>query len=197
MTWMAFIMPAYIKAINWQQCLLVCCALLFSQSSYAEGFTIRSVDTRLDDKVYLLNAAIDFDFSSDALEALQNGVPIIIKVKIKVEKQRNWWFDNTIAELEQEYLLLYHSLSQKYIVNNINSREQKDYNSLSTALNSLGTIESLPILDAQLVKAGNQYIVYIKTYLDLERLPAPMRPIAYISTEWQLESDWYQWPLQQ
>lgn len=160
-------------------------------------FTIRSVETRLQNQVYLLNANIDYRFSEVTLEALQNGVPLIVLLDIEVEQQRNWWLNKSVAELQQGYLLLYHALSEKYIVNNLNSGAQENYDSLRSAIAALGRIKDLPIIDAQLVDRSNRYIVSLHTHLDLEALPAPMRPLAYISSQWRLESDWYTWPLQQ
>jgi hypothetical protein len=168
-----------------------------ARCAHADGFTIRSVSTHLQDKVYLLDANIDYQFSDTALEALRNGVPLIVLLDIKVEEQHSWWLNKTIAELQQGYLLLYHALTEKYIVNNLNSGAQDNYEQLSTALNALGKVKDLPILDAQLATKGNRYIVRLRTRLDLESLPAPMRPLAYISSDWRLESDWYEWPLQQ
>lgn len=167
-----------------------------SASAHARGFTIRSVATHLQDKVYLLDADIDYRFSDTALKALRNGVPLIVLLDIKVEQQRSWWFNKTIADLQQGYLLLYHALTEKYIVNNLNSGAQDNYERLSTALKALGQVKDLPILDAHLVNKGDHYIVRLRTRLDLESLPAPMRPLAYISSDWRLESDWYEWPLQ-
>jgi len=163
----------------------------------ANGFTIRSVSTHLEDKVYQLDANIDYQFSDSALEALRNGVPLIVLLDIKVEQKRNWWLNKTIADLQQGYLLLYHALTEKYIVNNLNSGAQDNYERLSTALNALGKVKDLPILDAHLADTDAHYIVRLRTRLDLESLPAPMRPLAYISSDWHLESDWYEWPLQQ
>lgn len=151
----------------------------------------------MQDKVYLLDANIDYQFSHTAMEALRNGVPLIVLLDIKVEKKRSWWFNKTIADLQQGYLLLYHALTEKYIVNNLNSGAQNNYESLSTALDRLGQVKDLPILDAHLVNNDDRYIVRLRTRLDLESLPAPMRPLAYISSDWHLESDWYEWPLQQ
>ena len=42
-----------------------------------------------------------------------------------------------------------------------------------------------------------RYQVKMRTFLDIESLPAPMRPLAYISSDWQLDSDWVSWPLTQ
>lgn len=163
----------------------------------AQDFTVRSVETHLHDRVYLLDASIDYQFSNAALEALRNGVPLIVLLDIQVEQERSWWLNKTIAELQQGYLLLYHALTEKYIVNNLNSGAQENYDRLNAAITALGKVKDLPILDSQLATSGNRYVVRLKTHLDLESLPAPMRPLAYISSAWRLESDWYKWPLQQ
>lgn len=173
---------------------LICLAWITNAS--AQGFTIRSVETHLADKVYQLSAQVDYHLTPQVLEALQNGVPIVIAIDIKVEKERNWWLNKTVAELKQGYMLLRHSLSEKYIVNNLNSGVQKDFSRIEDAIEALGHVDSLPILDAKLVDNGSHYRVLLRTYLDIEALPAQVRPLAYLSSPWRLESEWYQWPLQ-
>lgn len=168
---------------------------IFTSKSHAEGFKILAAETKLKENVFLLEANMDLTFSSDALEALRSGVPLIVLINIEVEKDRNWWWDKTIAELEQGYLLLYHALSEKYIIHNLNSGSQQNFSSLSTALFSLSNFQDLPLIDKNLLDEGSDYYVRLRTYLDIESLPAPMRPIAYISSQWQLESDWFSWPL--
>ena len=193
-------MPLYISVSKSARyfLILLCLSLGWAHASSAQGFDIRQVQTQLVDRVYVLNAEIDYQFSKPALEALENGVPLIILVDIEVERVRQWWLNKDIAELQQGYLLLYHALTEKYIVNNLNSGVQENYDTLSGALGALGNIEMLPILDAKLAENdGDNYVVHVHTYLDLESLPAPMRPIAYISTHWRLESEWSQWPLEQ
>ncbi|MCW8901320.1 MAG: DUF4390 domain-containing protein [Gammaproteobacteria bacterium] len=166
-----------------------------SQAEQANGFRILSASTHLNKNVFQLEAKINLNFSDDALEALRSGVPLIILLNIEVLKDRNWWWDKTVAELEQGYLLLYHALSEKYIIHNLNSGAQKNYGSLNAALYSLSNIHEFPLIDKNLLEAGDEYYARIRTYLDIESLPAPMRPIAYISSQWQLESDWFTWPL--
>jgi hypothetical protein len=190
----------YIRCSNFLRVTPILVALLLcSPISYAanDAFTIRSVETRLVDQVYTLSAKIDFHFSEPALEALQNGVPLIVLIDLEVQRERSWWLNKDIAELQQGYLLLYHALTEKYIINNLNSGAQENYDTLNAAVTALGTIEDLPILDAKLAENSGHYVVSLHAYLDLEALPAPMRPIAYISSKWRLESEWYEWPLQQ
>ena len=199
MEWMVFFMHSY-KSTRPNTLLfaaLLCLFIsgIFATSSHAEGFRILAAETKLKNNVFLLEANMDLKFSVDALEALRSGVPLIVLVNIEVLKDRNWWWDKTIAELEQGYLLLYHALSEKYIIHNLNSGSQQNFNSLNTALHSLSNLRDLPLIDKNLLEEGDNYYVRLRTYLDIESLPAPMRPIAYISSQWQLESDWFTWQL--
>ena len=169
--------------------------VLFSRPSFAEGFRVLAAETKVKDHVIQLDANLDLKFSEDALEALRSGVPLIVLVNIEIHKDRNWWWDKSIAELEQGYLLLYHALSEKYIIHNLNSGAQNNFASLNSALHSLSNIRNFPLIDKNLLEQDENYYVRMRTYLDIEALPAPMRPIAYISSQWQLESDWFSWPL--
>lgn len=175
---------------------LLLLALLLPGLALAKGFSIRSVETRLLDEVYLLDTRLDLAFSDEAQKALQSGIPIIILLDIEVEKLRSWWWNKTVAELQQGYLLLYHALTEKYILHNLNSGAQHDYTSLGASLSAMSQIRGLPLIDAALLDKGQLYQLRLKVHLDIESLPAPMRPLAYISSDWQLASDWYTWPLQ-
>ncbi len=198
-------MPASIRhdkwtiSRHWLAVLLVAAATLLPlQPSQAEdAFTIKSLETKLVNGVYQLDCRIDYRFSEEALAALQNGVPFLILLNIEVEQVR-WYWNKNLAELEQGYLLLYHALSEKFILHNLNSGVQDHYASLGAALNALGRVNNLPLLDAKLLVPDARYQVRVRTYLDIESLPAPMRPLAYISSDWKkLDSDWVSWPLTQ
>ena len=160
------------------------------------GFSIQSLQTLMRDRVYLLNVNFNYNFSNEAIEALEHGVPLLILVDVEILTPRWWWSNKTIADLEQGYLLLYHALSESYVIHNLNSGTQNNFVSLPQALEFLSQIKELPILDANLLDPKNDYYLRVRTHLDIESLPAPMRPLAYISSDWQLSSDWYEWPLQ-
>jgi len=185
------------KRTHWRTlCLLFYAGTFLPGQLHAEGFQIHSVETHLHEHVYQLDSQVDFSLSEEAQKALKSGIPIIILLDIQVEKIRGWWWNKTVAELQQGYLLLYHALTEKYIVNNLNSGAQYDYTSLGATLSALGRIKDLPLIDSSLLERDNHYRVKLRARLDIESLPAPMRPLAYISSDWQLASDWYIWPLQ-
>lgn len=159
------------------------------------GFVVREASLVLRDNVYHLNARIDYRLSQEAINAVRNGVPLILAMDIHVERQRDWWLNQDVATLTQNYLLLYHALTEKYVIHNLNSGTQENYIHLDTALWSLGRVEALPVIDANLLETGAEYNIALRARVDIESLPAPMRPLAYISSDWQLQSDWYTWSL--
>ncbi len=161
-------------------------------AAHAEQFVVRDAATELNHDVYQLNARIDYNFSSDVLNALENGVPITLRIDIEVQRKRRWWVNETVATLEQRYQLTYHAFSDQYLVRNLNSNALYTFPSLGLAIDAIGTLNAYPLLDARFVDANDQYKVDLRTELDIEALPAPLRPIAYLTPAWRLSSDWYE-----
>lgn len=161
----------------------------------AEDFTIRAASAHLAGEVYLVNASIDYRFSPRALEALKSGVPLTIRIDLVIEQSRDYWTDLTVAELEQRYQIQYHALSGLYVLRNLNSGASELFSSLDLALISLGVVNDLPLIDENLMEAEARYEIAMRAELEIDSLPAPLRPFAYVTPSWWMESDWYRWSL--
>lgn len=160
-------------------------------------FSVREATAHLQDDVYLLDADIDFRFSDASMEALSNGIPLVLEIQIKVERRRGWLWNDNIAALSQRHSLQYHALSDRYVVHNLNTGQRQSYTTLDDALFVLGRVREFPMLDRRLLESGNDYVASVRAALVVEQLPTPMRLWAYASDKWHLDSAWYSWPLQQ
>lgn len=169
--------------------------MLLPLQVHASDFFITGVHTRLQENVYLLDAYIDYRFSDEALEALENGVPLTFQLTIEIQRKRKWWLDADVADLQQRYRLQYHALSHQYLLQNLNSGAFYAFHSLNAARDAMGTLRDFPLLDRQLVEPNERYEVLLHAELDIEALPSPLRPLAYITPAWRLNSDWYTWSL--
>jgi hypothetical protein len=158
-------------------------------------FTIRNADTQLVEGVYLLDATIDFRFSDAAMEALLNGIPLVLDIEIRVERGRKWLWNDTVAALSQRYRLQFHALSDRYVIHNLNTDQRQSFTQLEDALYVLGVIREFPMLDRRLLTAGADYQAGIRASLVVEELPTPMRLWAYVSDQWHMNSPWYTWRL--
>ncbi|HRD66544.1 MAG TPA: DUF4390 domain-containing protein [Candidatus Competibacter sp.] len=169
--------------------------LLGAAGAWAAGFEVIGASTKLERGVYRLNARIEYRFSSPALEALQNGVPLTIELEMEVRRRRPWLWDETVYALTQRFRLEYHALSRQYLVSNLNSGERRGFSGQAAALQSMGQLTDFPFLDKGLLVPGQRYEGALRVWLDIESLPAPLRLFAYLSDDWRLTSEWYAWPL--
>jgi hypothetical protein len=185
------------RAIGFPGChrLLLLLGLLLALPLHAAEFFITGVHIRPQANVYLLDANVDYRFSEEALEALDNGVPLTLQLSIEINRKRNWWLNAGVASLQQRYRLQFHPLSHQYLLHNINSGAYYAFQSLTAAVDAMGSLRNFPLLDAQLIQEGESYEVLLQAELDIEALPSPLRPLAYITPAWRLNSDWYKWSL--
>jgi hypothetical protein len=158
-------------------------------------FEVRSAMAELRGGVYFVNATISYRLSTEARDALHAGVPLGIRLDMEIIHPRRWWFDNENAALRQAFQLEYHALSERYIVLNVNSGEQASFASLFAALDHLGRVERLPLIDTAVLEDGRGYYVRLRAVLDEEQFPGPLRLLAFWRRDWSIASEWYRWPL--
>jgi hypothetical protein len=158
-------------------------------------FEVRSAIAELRDGVYYLNAVVGYRLSTEAVDALHSGVPLGLRLDVEIIHPRRWWFDNEGAALRQSYQLDYHALSERYIVLNLNSGDQASFGSLPAALEYIGRVERLPLLDTAVLEDDRGYYVRMRASLDQEQFPGPLRLLAFWRRDWSIASEWYRWPL--
>ena len=159
-------------------------------------FDVRTAGVTLTAGVYYLDAWVEYRLSTDAREALDAGVPLTFDLDVEFLHPRWYWTDEIVGRLTQSYQLQYHALSERYVVLNVNSEEQTTFATLFSALNFLGRIGELPLIDAALLNPNNVYDIRIRTLLRVEAVPDPWRFLAFWRRDWSLRSEWYRWRMQ-
>ena len=159
-------------------------------------FEVRSASTTLDGDVHRLDARLQLVLSSEALAALESGVTLTIEMQMQVIRVRRLWTDNVEAELAVRHELEYSPLSQRYVVRNLNSGELDTFATLYSALNSLGRVQGLPVIDDALLEVDRTYRLRLRAALNTEQYPAGLRLIFFWRGQWQLQSEWYEWLLE-
>ncbi|HKS56683.1 MAG TPA: DUF4390 domain-containing protein [Steroidobacteraceae bacterium] len=168
--------------------------LCYAQSSQAQGrFDIRSAYVERAEGVYQLNATLDFEVVEGARAAIRDGAPFTLHLEIVVRRERTYWVDEVVATLDQSYELVYHALSDRYLVRNVNSGEQVSFATLDAALDSLRVISNLPILDQALVRPERRHEISLRASVDVRTMPDTLRFILFWSDDWRQRSEWYTW----
>ena len=159
-------------------------------------FEVRSASTEIVEGVHTLDARLQLVLSSEALAALESGVTLTIELQLQVIRERRFIPDDVEAEIAVRYELEYSPVSQRYIVRNLNSGDQDSFATLYSALNSLGRVQGLPIIDDAVLSARSSYRVRLRAMLNTERYPAALRILFFWRGQWQLQSEWFEWLLE-
>jgi len=165
----------------------------FAETSAAVRSASLALDSTQD--VYELNAKVDITLPEDARKGIEAGLTLRFVYEIALSRVRGYWPDATVAELEQAYELSYHALSQRYLLRNLNTGEQQDFGSLQAALEQLGDVRGLPVIDADLVKDDGRYEVSLRAVIDLSTTPAALQWLLFWTDDWSAASEWFTWPL--
>jgi hypothetical protein len=169
-------------------------ASICSQPAQAQTrFEIRSAYIEPSEGVYQLNATVAFDLPEGARAVLRDGVPLTMHLDIVVKRQRNYWLDETVASLGQDYELVHHALSERYLVRNLNSGEQASYATLDAALDALRVVSHLPILDQALVNPNRRHEISLRAGLDVRTMPDALRFVLFWADDWRQRTEWYTW----
>lgn len=181
--------------------LMVCSLVLFAPASAHAtpsppdpGFRVEQANIRLHQGVYLLDASIRFDFSPESIEAMDNGVSLTILVDVEVLR-KYWLWGHKIIEQQARFVVGIHALSKRYLVKNLSSGESHTFRTIEEMASALGTVGDLPLAERGELDPAATYTGRVRARLDIEALPSPLRPLAYISPSWRLAGDWYEWAL--
>lgn len=195
--------PARPRDPRWR--LLAVCMLAFSQGVAARAedpvlddggrFEVRSAFLEPTERVYRLNATLNFALSRAAQQAIREGVAVALELDLSVDRKRRFLPDQQVAYLVQRWQIHYHALSERYLVNNLNSGEQSSYSSLLAALSALSQVRDLPVIDEALIEKGEHYEASLRAIATIEGgLPSALKFFLFW-IDWKRSTDWYTWAM--
>ncbi len=168
--------------------------LLAANALAAEyGFQVLRAELLHKKDDYVLNADIDYRFSEPAIDALKNGVPLTLVVRFEVERERTYWWNESLARAKWRLQIRYHSLGKLFQLVDEKSGTQKNFVSFQAMLETLSALRDLPVLKADRMPSGQRYLAKMSVQLNIEALPLPLRPTAYLTPKWYLNSGWFRW----
>ncbi|MEC9375618.1 MAG: DUF4390 domain-containing protein [Pseudomonadota bacterium] len=171
--------------------------IFFQTPSYAEDgfFEVNLAELREINNTWLLDGRVALDLSSEAVEALRSGMMLSIQMQFEITRQRMFWTDEKVKTSIRDFELRYMTLNQRYLVRNTITGETQNFATLSSALRSMGRIRDWQVIPEGIVKKDQQYNCGLRAVLNQDRLPGPIRLLAFWRGGFIIESDWYQWKL--
>jgi hypothetical protein len=163
----------------------------------ARDVVIDSAIAVVEDGYLRVDAKATISVNDDVAEALNNGISLVFIAQTKLLRSRPFWVDETIAQSRHVFVLSRHALSDRYTLTEIAGKPAQTFKTLAEATAALGDLPRVLVLSA--IRAGPEenYLGRFRLSLSVEDLPAPMRPLAYVSPGWWLSSGWYRWTFKQ
>jgi hypothetical protein len=174
----------------------LCAWLLLAPAGAADyGFRILRAELKPDasGQAYRLDADIDYRFSEPALDALRNGVSLTLALRLKVKRARRWLWDETVLDEARPFRVRYHALSKLYQILDGDGERARNFVSVNALLEAMGNVRDLPVAQGLRLRPGERHRASLAVGLDIEALPLPLRPVAYLTPAWYLDSPVYRW----
>jgi hypothetical protein len=147
----------------------------------------------LDQGVYTLDARAEIELPAGARRAIESGLTMRLNYEMVISRVRRYIPDDDVAALVQSNELLFHALSERYLVRNLNTGEQRDFATLPAALEALTELRNLPVLDASLLEADSTYEARLRIVLDMGNAPEALRWLLFWTDDWSATSEWFRW----
>lgn len=176
------------------------CALLWLSCTvfpvWADGLSFSQVTITLgEDNRIFLDAQISYELNDSAAEALENGVPLTFVTHVQMRAVKAWVWDKDIVEFRLRSTLRYRPLSSLYEVRRSVDEEKQVFATRASAMRHMGLIRDMALVERARLDPNREYLVRLESYLDIEALPLPMRPLAYLSPEWDIDAEPWEWRL--
>jgi hypothetical protein len=160
----------------------------------AGGVEFRRVALTLsEDGWILLDADIGFELNPTVLEALENGVPLTFETHVEMRRASAWVWESDEVEHRLRTVLRYRPLSGMYELRALHGKDRLSFATRDAAMRTLGNVVAMPVIRRDRLDLEQDYLVRLKVRLDIESLPLPMRPMAYVKRDWSLSSETWEW----
>jgi hypothetical protein len=172
-------MASFMLACKKTNCYLTLFLLLliatWSSTAYSRGFSIDQIEARQDGQSIQVNGKLTLKLTDDVKKALSKSIPLQLSMEFVLHRVRNYIWDKEVAIWTVPIVISYKPVSDEYVVSRPDLLNHEEaFDSQHEALERLGA----------------------RIKLELGQLPAMMRPLAYFSSSWHLNSKWTEWPLE-
>jgi hypothetical protein len=187
---------------------LCCCGDATAQPEDAGKFEALHAEDKLVDGVYQVTGEIYLRLPSEAVRALEATVPLTVRVEVQFLNRLWFWWDHAQFERVVRYLLSYNSLANRFVVDveppepgeggnfggTYAAAGRLTFPTLDAALEHIGTIENLAVVEASKLDRNLRYDIRIRAVLDRDELPGPLW-LLFWRDDGSISSEWLTWRL--
>ena len=179
------------STIRLRRALLAVACCLWVGWALAGSIEPKNASLAPDERGQALTAGFAIDLGPRLEEAAGRGVPLYFRFEFNLTRKRWYWADEHVAGRVLDSRLSYHALTRQYRLTFGNLYQ--NYDTLAEALQVLGHIARLHVVDRGDLIAGEQYRAALRLSLDHNQLPKPLQIDALADRDWRVEAKTLSW----
>jgi hypothetical protein len=173
-------------------CCLIMTGIVLQGTCFAQDATLNNIiinNTRDDLLLYL---EVEGAFRDNMKQAIMNGVPASFSFYVMLFRDRGFWMDEKITDMDVTHTMKYDSLKKEYTVTR--SWEPKSpvtTKSFEEAQKLMSEIKGMHVVSLARLTKGTQYQIKAKAELSKITLPLYLHYVLFFMSLWDFETDWY------
>lgn len=136
----------------------------------------------------LLDAQFDFELPAVLEDAVNRGIALYFVIDFELYRTRWYWFDRKLVGEALTYRLTYSPLTRQYRL--ARGTLAQPFETLAEALATLRRVRSWKVVEAGVLRRGEDYRAQTRMRLDISQLPKPFQVNALTNRDWNLASEW-------
>ena len=160
-----------------------------------DPFRIARAALRLDDSLLRLDLAVDSQIPEYIALAVDQGFAVPLMFEVEIRADTKYWIDERIISLKQQYLLHYQPMLDSFVVLDVNNSERHYFEERKAAVQFIEVVYNYPMLDINNLAPDREYYARVRFGIDTDELPQPLKSSSFWDNDWDLQSDWYEWPV--
>lgn len=159
-------------------------------------FSVQQAGFSLDDTMLMLASKVEIELPNYISIAINQGFAVPMMFEVQILALRNYWFDQKVVTLKQQYQLHYLPMLRSYVVFDLNTGQRRYYDSLPEAVRDLEVVYNYPMLDINNLEYDRIFYARMRFGIDIDELPLPLKSSSLWDNDWDLQSDWYEWDIE-
>lgn len=158
----------------------------FSQPLWAETTRASALTPSIQGQQLVVDGQVILGMTATMEKALLHGIAIEYSIEVKLIDPNEWFWQNSLARKKMRVRLSYDPFKQTYLLSNLSLSRLNTDRDLSRSLNTLGSIQSLPLVSIEQLRANKRYVLQLDVQLERDSLPNALRLSSLLDSEWRV-----------
>ena len=159
----------------------------------SDPFVVKHAEFELDESMLMLDLEVDSNIPDFIAIAIDQGFAVPMMFEVEIRAEQSYWFDSKLVSLKQQYKLHHQPMLDSFVVLDVNTAERHYFDERKAAVQFIELVYNYPMLDIENLAGDQNYYARVRFGIDNDELPLPLQSSWFWSSDWDLQSEWYEW----